>query len=258
MRDYKDYRARRITKKRSGKRLAPGAIKGGVALIGILVLAGLAKYPSRWLLTTNYFALKEVAVTGEKRVERDEIVALSGVRPGENILTIDLEGVARRVEGQPWVERATVRRILPGGLSIDIREREPFAILKADGLFYMDRSGTPFKELDDKDDSRYPVLTGLSREEVENEELARDAMMKALDFIESEANNWPQELPISFMNVNKNQGITVFSDNVGVKVGFGEYQVKLGRLRRVLDDLKARGKTAEYIDLTYTGQVVVR
>ena len=74
-------------------------------------------------------------VTGEKRVKREEIISLSGVGPGGNILTMDLRRLAERIESQPWIETANVRRVLPRGLSIEVKEREPFAILKTDTLF---------------------------------------------------------------------------------------------------------------------------
>lgn len=259
MRDYKDYKPRgRTSKKPSGKKLTQRLLKGWLILTLILALAIAAGYSYKRFLTASYFALKEIVVTGEKRVKREEIITLSGARVGENILAVDLNKMARGIESQPWVERATVRRVLPRGLSINVSEREPFAILKTDTLFYLDRGGTPFKELDSSDDTRYPLLTGMSNEDIENDELARDALMKTYDFIETEVSGWPDELPISEIKVNRNQGMTIFSNGMEVKIGFGEYKVKIERLRRVLEDLNGKGKKAGYIDLTYTGQVVVR
>jgi cell division protein FtsQ len=259
MRDFKDYKQRRnVTKKSSGKRLVPRVFKVVVILLAVLALAVAARYSYRGLLTTSYFNLKEIVVTGEKRVKSEEIIKLSRVRIGGNILAMDLKRLAERIESQPWIETANVRRVLPRGLSIEVKEREPFAILKTDTLFFMDRGGKPFKELDKDDAAGYPLLTGLSKVEIERDELSRDAVMRTFEFIETEASGWPQDLAISEIIVSRGQGITVLSDNVAVKIGFGEYKVKIERLKRVLDDLTAKGKTAEYIDLTYTGQVVVR
>lgn len=259
MRDYKDYKPAKATRKKtSGKKLATRLFKAGLILTIVLSMAIAGRYSYKSLLTASYFDLKEIVVTGEKRVKREEIITLSGARAGENILAMDLNKMARGIESQPWVERATVRRVLPRGLSIGINEREPFAILKTDTLFYLDRGGTPFKELDSSDDAGYPLLTGMSKEDVENDELARDAVMKTLEFIETEMSGWPDELPISEIKVNRNQVMSIFSNDVEVKIGFGEYKVKIERLRRVLEDLNGKGKKARYIDLTYTGQVVVR
>lgn len=259
MRDYKDYKPRRsVSKKPAGKRLAPGLFKAALGSVVIASLVFAAVYSYRWLLNSDYFDLKDIVVTGQKRVKREEIVDLSGARIGENILAMDLKGIAERIEKQPWIEVAAVRRVLPRGLSIEVQEREPFAILKTDRLYYLDRGGRPFKELDKGDSAGYPVITGLSREEIENEELARDAVLKSFDFMESEAEEWPQEMAISEIMLSKTQGITVLSNSIEVKIGFGDYKIKVGRLKRVLDDLRAKGRTARHIDLTYTGQVVVR
>ncbi|MEK6726080.1 MAG: FtsQ-type POTRA domain-containing protein [Deltaproteobacteria bacterium] len=259
MRDYKDYKVRRkVSKKPSGKSLAPRVFKAAVILLAILALAVAVRYSYRAIQTTSYFNLQEIVVTGEKRVKREEIISLSGVRTGGNILTMDLRRLAERIESQPWIETANVRRVLPRGLSIEVKEREPFAILKTDTLFYLDRGGRPFKELEKDDAAGYPLITGLSKAEIERDELSRDALMKTFEFIETEAGGWPRDLAISEIIVSRNQGITVLSDNLAVKIGFGEYKVKTDRLKRVLDDLTAKGKTAEYIDLTYTGQAVVR
>ena len=73
--------------------------------------------------------------------------------------------------------------------------------------------------------------------------------MKSFEFIETEAGDWPGELPISEISVNRNQGITAVSGSIEVKLGFGEYKIKVGRLKRVLNDLKAKGRAVRYIDL---------
>lgn len=259
MRDYKEYKPRRkVTKKYSGKRLLPRLFKVAAALIVVAALLLAVRYSYGWFLTTSYFTLKEIVITGEKRAMREEIISLSRAAIGGNILAMDLKRMAEKIESQPWIESANIRRVLPRGLSIEVKEREPFAILKTDRLFYIDRGGKPFKALDEGDDAGYPLITGFSKEEIERDELARDALMKTFEFIETEAGRWPKELAISEIMASSSQGITVLSDNVAVKIGFGEYKVKTERLKRVLDDLAAKGKTAEYIDLTYTGQVVVR
>lgn len=259
MKDFKEFKPRgKAAKGKRLKKALPRLAKIAAVLTGVVAIVLLLRFSHRAILTSTYFGLKEIAVTGEKRVKKDEITALSGVRIGENILAMDLKRISKRIEGQPWIDRASVRRVLPRGLSIDIKEREPFAILKEDTLYYVDRGGTPFKELDEGDERSYPLLSGLKKEEIESEEPARDALMKTLDFIETEAGEWPADMPISEFNVSRNHGITVFSDSTEIRIGFGEYRVKIKRLKRVMDDLKAKGKTAGYIDLTYTGQVVVR
>lgn len=259
MRDYKSSRPRgRAVKKDSFKKALPGLVKAAIFLAAIVMAVLAGRYTHRAILASSYFGLKEIVVAGEKRVKRDEIIALSGVRAGDNILALELKRIVDRIEGQPWIEKASVRRILPRGISIEVKEREPVAILKADRLFYLDRGGTPFKELDDKDERNYPLITGLKREELDSMEPVRDALMKTLEFIETEAGDWPADMPVSEFNTSPNHGITVFTGGIEIRVGFGDYKTKLEKMKRVMKDLKAKGSTAGYIDLTYTGQAVVR
>lgn len=259
MRDYKDYKPQKKTnRKSSGRRLGPGFFKAILILIIVLAAAVGARYSYRWLLTADYFNLQEIMVTGEKRVEKEAIKKLSGARTGKNILAVNLKEMAERLESHPWIQTANIRRVLPRGLSIEVKEREPFAILKVDKFYYLDRGAKVIIELGNGDITGYPVITGFSKTEMEVDELAKDAVMKTFEFIETEAGNLSSVMPISEIIVQRNQGITVLSGNVAVKIGFGEYNIKTERLKRVLDDLEAKGKTAEYIDLTYSGQVVVR
>lgn len=260
MRDYKDYKVRkRGGKKDTAKRLIPKFLKIGAFLVGIAAIVFSLKYSYGELLRSSYFGLKDIVVTGEKRAKKDEIITLSGVRAGVNILALDLKEIGQKIESHPWVGKATVRRVLPRGLVIDVKEREPFAMLSVEKeLFYLDRNGNPFKRLEEADEANYTVITGFRKDEVESDELVKDALMKTFDFMDTELSGWPKDLPVTMININKNQGITVLSGGIEVKVGFGDYKVKIGRLRRVLEDLRGKGKAGGYIDLTYTGQVVVR
>ena len=91
-----------------------------LALLGLLAAAGLYAF-----LQSPFFALADIRVEGWRTVPPEEVVALSGVRYGDNLLRVDMPKAAAAVERHPRIERAAVRRSLPGTLVIGVVEYEP-------------------------------------------------------------------------------------------------------------------------------------
>src|SRR5262249_9065908 len=60
-------------------------------------------------------------------IPKDQILKWSAVRPGANLLALDLARIKRDLELAPWVREAALERILPHTLNIRITEREPLA-----------------------------------------------------------------------------------------------------------------------------------
>jgi len=96
----------------------------------------------RWLTAAPYFALNEISVTGNQRLDTEEIVALADVPLGSNTLDIDIAELEARVSASPWMASVAVRRMLPAGLSIAVTEREArWWVGTARGLFYAEADG---------------------------------------------------------------------------------------------------------------------
>ena len=85
-----------------------------------------------------------VTVTGWTRADREQIVAASGIVPGEQLTDVDSATVARRVEALvPWVATARVARIWPASVRITVVERKPVAQVLAENgdWLLLDASG---------------------------------------------------------------------------------------------------------------------
>ena len=109
--------------------------------------------------------VRETVVEGCKELTEKEILTLAAVRPSANILTINLDAIARRIQANPWVREVFVGREFPDRLVIVVRERKAVALLQGEeGLYLLDGEGTPFKKLEPGDESDLPVLTGCVRE----------------------------------------------------------------------------------------------
>ena len=95
-----------------------------VAVLGALV--GIALSP---LLDVD-----AVQVSGTSEATVREVVAASGVEPGDQLLLVDRASVEAAVERVPWVRSASMGRAWPGTLEIAVVERRALAgFVGADG-----------------------------------------------------------------------------------------------------------------------------
>lgn len=105
----------------------------GLTSVGALVWQHAA---SEWFMETSRDAglvLTDLNITGLERTKEHSVLAVLDVDNGMPLLSVDLKSLQARVEALPWVKRAEVSRILPGGLAIHIIECEPYALLQTDG-----------------------------------------------------------------------------------------------------------------------------
>jgi cell division protein FtsQ len=81
------------------------------------------------------FAVGEVWVVGRNETPRGDLIAAIAVATGDPILDVDLAALRDRVRDLPWVREASVRRVLPGTLIVEVRERAPLARWQHQGEF---------------------------------------------------------------------------------------------------------------------------
>lgn len=93
---------------------------------GAMALTMVALGLSGWaLMNSPVFSTEVVRTEGLRRLQPDQVLGLSGVELGDNLLRLSLDRVASAVERSPWVADATARRDLPATLVIDVVERRP-------------------------------------------------------------------------------------------------------------------------------------
>jgi cell division protein FtsQ len=77
--------------------------------------------------------IAEIGLAGEREVSRDDILAQAGITDRSSLLFIDAARMRARLMGNPWIAEATVLKLYPGRLRIEITERKPFALWQKDG-----------------------------------------------------------------------------------------------------------------------------
>lgn len=108
--------------------------------------------------------VSRVSVRGNERLSTGEVLALVEGLEARHILMVRLDSWRERVLTSPWVEDATLRRVLPSTIDIVVRERRPIGIGRLRGVLYLvdakgvivDEYGPNYADLD------LPIIDGLA------------------------------------------------------------------------------------------------
>ena len=100
-----------------------------IAFIATMLLGAAAVTLTR----SPYFAAHRIEVSGTSHVTRSEVLRIAGITPGTNVFTLDAGSAEARLERDPWIARATVRKDLPSTLVIGIEERVAVAVVDVGG-----------------------------------------------------------------------------------------------------------------------------
>ena len=79
------------------------------------------------------FRITTVAINGRRQLSQDEVLAIGGVNGRSSLLFLDAAAVRDKLKTNPWISEATVLKLYPGELRIDIVERSAFALWQRDG-----------------------------------------------------------------------------------------------------------------------------
>lgn len=238
------------------------AARGCVGLLLVSVLWIVCVEVYELVTTATPFRLERIEITRTKRLTRDEIIALAGVKLGDPLLRLDLGRMAEHMEKNPWIETLKIRRRLPAALTIEISEREPVAVVNMGYLYYLDTKGEIFKPLTEGDRLDFPVITGITGEDLGKDPAGSKQMLQSALSIMAllRAGTVFRLEDVSEIHLDKGYGITLFTalGGIPVKLGNGEYNEKLARFSRIYRDLTTQIAMLEYIDLNYSDKIVVK
>lgn len=104
---------------------------GGAAVVIALVVAAL--WPG--------FDPEVINVSGNQRVSSGQILSRAAIASHESIWLQNTGAIEARIEAIPYIATASIHRIPPSAIAIEVRERVPFAILRSgDDAVVVDRA----------------------------------------------------------------------------------------------------------------------
>ena len=211
-----------------------------------------------FIVESRYFSVREIQVRGGEKVSGNEIVTFAGLSKGMNIWKIDPGAIETKIAKHPWVRRVLVHREFPRRISIDVEERRPRAIVAIAKLYYVDADGVLFKEVHPGDNMNFPMLTGLSAEQLSApDKTMRQRLQEAMRLGELMAQ---RAHALSEIHFDRPDQLVVYTTHqrMALRMGWGDWDEKLARLERLLSLWKGNEARLASLDVSFRDQIVAR
>jgi cell division protein FtsQ len=258
---YKNSNARKRDKMLKRFVFALKLMVVGTALVFVSLLF---VFSYDFLTQCDYFKAEELMVNGTHRLTQNQVLQQANIATGVNIFSVNLSKVRKRLLAHSWIEDAEVRRDLPSGINIRVKEQEPIAVLDLGRKFIINTHGEIFKEMDKADHCNLPMISGLEFSDInvkgESRSIPFDSVMKILGLGQKPESVLPYSL-IKKIHVDREMGLSIYAfDNIReIKIGYNNYQDKYAMLKDVLFYLEKNGgfSRLESIDLNNLNRIVV-
>jgi len=143
----------------------------------------------------------QIEVNGNHIVSREAVLQQFVHDRGRSVLRVPLDSRRSALEEISWIESATVQRILPNRIRIDLIERTPIAFLRnGTELALVDAHGV-ILDRPRGEDLQFPIVTGLSesmaREERGKRMQTYEEFMNDIDLVRSGSSDRVSEIDLA-------------------------------------------------------------
>jgi cell division septal protein FtsQ len=233
----------------------------------LVIVLGLAAYGG-WrgtaiLLGAPALQVSRISIRGNERLAAGEVLSLVEGLRGANILTVDLAEWQSKVLASPWVEEVSLRRVLPSGVDIQVRERRPIGLARLGGAVYLiDASGVVIDEYGPNyADLDLPMVDGLSAVPDDGASAVdeRRARLATRVITALQSNPDVGDL-VSQIDVSDAHDAVVIlrGDTVMLRLGEDSFVERIQEYLDLAPALRERLSEIDYVDLRFDGRLYVR
>ncbi len=267
-----DWRPGGSSKKDSPRRhwWRPASTAGRVflLLVALAVLGGLgasAYLLKTWLGSDGRFRIEgasNIKATGLTEVSRAEMLPVFGEDIGRNIFFVPLSERRRQLEEIPWMQSATVMRVLPDQIRVSVVERQPVAFVRqAQQVGLVDANGvllTMPAAMMAQHHYSFPVLTGIGAKDPLPARKVRMAVYQRL-LADLDSSGQKLSTQISEIDLTDPEDARVIMQDDTTLLHFGEDQFleRYQRYKAHIAEWRQQYPKLAAVDLRYDQQVVL-
>ena len=225
----------------------------------IIVIIGVSIY----VALSPLFNIKEINVTGNSKLSKEEIISLSELKTDENTFRVSKKNIKNKVKANAYIENVKIRRKLPDKVEIIVVERvATYMIPFANSYIYINNQGYMLEITSQK--AEMPAIVGISTPEEELHEgqrLISEDLVKlgeVLQIMESANANELVDL-ITKIDISNRQDyiLTLEKEKKAIHLGdVSNLSTKMAYVKKILNDEKGvEGEIIVNTDLTNKGAV---
>ena len=243
------------------RRVLVWTIAGAASVTVSMVVGRFLLYSPQVLLLKS----DQIDLLGNHIVSRESVLQPFAHDRNRSVLLIPLEARRSQLEQLPWVESASVERILPNRIRVELTERTPIAFLRnGNELALIDAHGVILNR-PEGEDLHFPIVTGLpdsmAREERERRVETFQEFLRDADLVRSGSSDRVSEIDLSNAKDLRvvMTGLASATDSQAVTIHFGNSDFT-GKYRMLVENFaqwQANAGRVQSIDLQYSRQVVV-
>ena len=243
-------RVRRPRRGWSGRTVLALQVTAVLLLAAASAWAGYAR-----LMKAERLRVARVDVRGSRYLSEGEVRELLGPSVGENILTLDIEELNRRLRASPWVADATVRRTLPDTVHVLIHERVPLALAEVERLYLMDADGVLI-DIYGPHTAGFdlPIVRGLRGLDEES----RAQRAKRAGFLLSDLGELAEEVSEVVVEPGGSLRVVLRTGGDVLRLGRPPYRARFLTFLGLRESLRERCPTAQYFDLRFKQRIYAK
>jgi cell division protein FtsQ len=226
-----------------------------------------AVYGTKFLLYSPVMLLnpEQIEVNGNRIVTREAVRQQFAHDLTRSVLRIPLDDRRSQLEQIPWVESASVQRILPNRIRVELTERTPVAFARNGRELALIDSHGVILDRPQGEDLHFPILSGVSedlpREQREKRMQVYEEFIKAVELVRAGSSDRVSEIDLSNPKDLRvvMTGLAGPADSQAVTIHFGSNDFT-GKYKMLVDNFsqwQANTGRVQSIDLQYSRQVVV-
>jgi cell division protein FtsQ len=239
----------------------------------VLSLAGIAGvtatlYAMRFLLYSPTMLLlkpDQIELNGNHIVAREAVLQQFVRDRNRSVLQVPLDARRGEIEKISWVESASVQRILPNRIRVELTERTPIAFLRNGNVLALIDAHGVILDRPQGEDLQFPIVSGvsedLSLDQREKRMLVFQEFIKDVDLVRAGSSELLSEADLSNPKDLRvvMTGLSGPTDSQAVTIHFGSGEFT-GKYKMLVDNFsqwQANTGRVQSIDLQYMRQVVV-
>lgn len=205
-----------------------------------------------------------IEAAGLAQVSRAELLPVFGEDIGKNIFFIHLSERRKQVEQIPWVQRATVMRLLPDQIHVSIVERTPIAFVRqGQRIGLVDADGVllnmPAARMTQHHYS-FPVVTGIDARDPQPSRRARMALYQQLiKDLDSSGQRLSEQISEIDLTDPEDARVLMPEQGADILAHFGDQQflTRYQRYKAHIGEWRQQYPRLAAVDLRYEQQVVL-